>query len=120
MGMHVIATLLLRLFPLVPLVAVLSLFASPDAQASRQPNVCRSSAPLEGQLNINTATEAQWQLLPGIGPSTAGKIIRYRERHGFRRLTQLLRVKGIGKKTFARMKPFLSLAGDNTLHFGAR
>ena len=73
------------------------------------------TAQLEGQLNLNTATAQQLTLLPGVGPSTASKIVAYRERHPFRRLAHIMRIKGIGKKTFARLRPFLTLEGETTL-----
>jgi competence protein ComEA len=73
---------------------------------------------LQGQLNMNTATEQQWQLLPGIGPATAAKIVAYRQRRPFRSLPQLMRIKGIGRKTFARIRPYLSLTGETTLEPG--
>jgi|GEM_PF-885899 len=74
-----------------------------------------AEAQLEGQLNINTATQPQWELLPGIGPSTAAKIVEYRSKHPFADATQLMRVKGVGRKTFDRVKPFLSTKGETTL-----
>lgn len=70
---------------------------------------------VEGQLNINTATAAQWALLPGIGPATAEKLVAYRERHPFRRVSQVMRIKGVGQKTFAAIRPFLTLQGETTL-----
>ncbi len=70
---------------------------------------------LEGTVNLNTATGAQLELLPGVGPATAAKVLAYRERHAFRRVSHLLRIKGIGKKTFARLRPYLAVAGETTL-----
>lgn len=83
---------------------------------SSPPRVESTAVVLEGRLNINTATAAQWVLLPGIGPATADKIIAYRERYRFRRLVHLMRVKGIGRKTFERLRPYLTLEGETTLH----
>ena len=70
---------------------------------------------VEGQLNINTATAEQWALLPGIGPATAHKLVEYRERHPFRSVSHIMRVKGIGKKTYAAIRPYLTLDGETTL-----
>ena len=54
------------------------------------------------RLSINTATEAQLDTLPGIGPVTAAKIVAWRTEHGkFTALTELQEVDGIGPKTYA-------------------
>lgn len=74
---------------------------------------------LEGTLNLNTATVQQLDMLPGVGPSTARKILHYREAHRFRSVRQLMRIKGIGRKTFDRLRPYLSVEGDTSLHEAA-
>lgn len=57
------------------------------------------------RININTASVAQLQRLPRIGPKTAQRILAYREVHGgFRRVEELLRVRGIGPKTLAGLQ----------------
>lgn len=54
------------------------------------------------KLSINTATEAQLDTLPGIGPVTAAKIVAWRTEHGkFNAVTELQEVDGIGPKTYA-------------------
>jgi competence protein ComEA len=70
---------------------------------------------LEGVININTASSAELQLLPGIGPATAERIISYRKEHPFQQRNHIMRVKGIGQKTFAKLKDFLTVEGDTTL-----
>jgi len=72
--------------------------------------------PVEGTLNLNLATAAQLELLPGVGPATAAKIIAYRERRPFRTIRQLMRIKGIGAKRFEAMRPYLTIEGETTLH----
>jgi competence protein ComEA len=70
----------------------------------------------EGVVNINTAGEAELSRLPGIGPSKAAAIIAYRERgRRFRRIEDLLRVRGIGRATFRRLRPMLTVQGPTTL-----
>lgn len=49
-----------------------------------------------GLINLNTATQAQLETLPGIGPATALKIIEYRRMRPFARVDDLLEVSGIG------------------------
>jgi competence protein ComEA len=58
------------------------------------------------RLNVNTATAAQLELLPRVGPKMAERIVAYRAAHGgFRRVQDLLAVKGIGEKTLALLEP---------------
>ncbi len=60
------------------------------------------------QVNINTAGVDKLVLLPGIGKKTAKKIVKYRKKHGkFKRLKDLRKVKGIGKKKFKKIKNLL-------------
>lgn len=68
-----------------------------------------------GVVNINTATAQQLQLLPGIGPTRAQAIIAHRERHPFRRPEDLLAVRGIGRTTFNRLRPYIVVQGETTL-----
>jgi len=61
-------------------------------------------------ININTATKEELLTLPKIGPVTAERIIRFREDFGqFQSLEDILKVKGIGPKTFDRIKPFITI-----------
>lgn len=63
-----------------------------------------------GRVNINEATAEQLTVLPGIGPAKAGAIVAYRETYGkFETPEQLMEVKGIGPKTFARLKDLIEL-----------
>lgn len=68
-----------------------------------------------GVVNVNEATPEQLGLLPGVGPSRANAIVAYRKTHPFKRVEELTRIKGIGKKTFAHLKPLLVLTGPTTL-----
>lgn len=70
---------------------------------------------LEGQVNINTASAAELELLPGIGPSIAQRIVDYREDHPFKQRNNIRRVKGVGPKTFDKIKDFLIVEGETTL-----
>ena len=66
-------------------------------------------------INLNEASEDQLVLLPGVGPSRATAIVNYRRQHPFKHVEDLQRIKGIGKKTFARLRPLLVLSGPTTL-----
>jgi len=69
-----------------------------------------------GKVNVNTAGAEQLALLPRIGPSTAQRILDYREENGsFEALEDLMLVRGIGEKTFERLEPYVTLEGDTTL-----
>ena len=58
-----------------------------------------------GLINLNSATLEQLDSLPGVGPSTAQKIIDYRTQHGgFRSVDELMDVPGIGPAKFAELK----------------
>jgi competence protein ComEA len=58
-----------------------------------------------GPVNLNTATVAELQTLPGIGEVLAQRIVEYRDRHGgFRAVTDLRQVEGIGDAKFQQLK----------------
>ena len=62
-----------------------------------------------GLININTATVEELQQLPGIGEVTANAIIAYREEKGpFQIKRDLLKVKGIGEKTYEELKNMIT------------
>ncbi|MDK9708059.1 MAG: helix-hairpin-helix domain-containing protein [Desulforhopalus sp.] len=59
-------------------------------------------------VNINTADKDTLVLLPGVGPATAEAILAYRKENGnFKSVDELVKVKGIGDKSLAKIKPFL-------------
>jgi competence protein ComEA len=68
------------------------------------------SATPAATVNINTASEAQLEELPGIGAKTAARIVEFRQKNGpFRKVEELMNVKGIGEKSFLKLKPYLSV-----------
>jgi len=75
--------------------------------ARPQGDVNGDSAPGAGALiNLNTASEAELESLPGVGPVTAGKILAWRAQHGrFSSIDELQEIDGIGPKTFAQLAP---------------
>jgi comEA protein len=89
--------------------------AAPPVDEDETTEVAKPVEGLEGQVNINAASQAELELLPGIGPSIAGKMISYREEHQFEQLNHVMRIKGIGKKTYAKIKPYLKLEGPSNL-----
>ena len=65
-------------------------------------------------VNLNTATIAQLTTLPGIGPRTAQLIVEYRDKNGaFKRIEELMNVKGIGEKSFLKLKPRITVGSSS-------
>jgi competence protein ComEA len=95
--------------------SLLTAWACPSVAAAAVPVSVLAQPQLEGRLNPNSATAAQWELLPAIGPTTAGRIVEYVKKYPIRQLTQLMRVKGIGRKTYDKIRPYLILEGETTL-----
>jgi competence ComEA-like helix-hairpin-helix protein len=63
-----------------------------------------------GKININTAPEEELVKLKRVGPVIAGRIIEYRETHGpFRRPEDIMKVKGIGQKTWEYNKDIITV-----------
>ena len=61
-------------------------------------------------VNLNTATVAELEELPGVGPVTAAAIVAWREENdGFSSVTDLQEVSGIGPKGFAKLEPLVSV-----------
>jgi competence protein ComEA len=69
-----------------------------------------SRPPPEHPINLNTATVTELMQLPRVGPKTAQRIVAFREEHGsFQRPEDLMNVKGIGEKTFLRLRPYITV-----------
>lgn len=75
------------------------------------PLAAATTAPRQPQrpVDLNTATVTELMQLPRVGQKTAERILAFRKQHGgFQRPEELMNVKGIGEKAFARLKPFLA------------
>jgi competence protein ComEA len=96
-------------FPLV-LLALSTLFAAhPLAQSGTAAKDTRMAAPLP-TINLNTATQAELEALPGVGARVAARIIDYRKEKGpFKKIEELMNVQGIGEKSFLRLRPQLTV-----------
>nr|WP_246085807.1 ComEA family DNA-binding protein [Pseudonocardia hydrocarbonoxydans] len=79
--------------------------AAPDAAPAGGP-----AAAAGGPVDLNTATEAQLDALPGVGPVTAARILEWRERNGrFTRVEQLREIEGIGERRFAQLRDLVAV-----------
>lgn len=95
-------------------VALVLTSMGPEAALGAKANDRASTLP-DGVVNINTATVAQLTLLPGIGTSKAEAIVAFRTKHEFKKVEDLARVKGIGRKTVRKLQDLLTVSGETTL-----
>ena len=88
------------------IVAALLCLLVPSSVAAQQ----EQAATQKQTINLNTATLDQLTTLPGIGAKTAERILEYRTKSGgFKKIEELMNVKGIGEKSFLKIKPLVSV-----------
>jgi len=91
-------------FPLLLAFVLMSVWAGPSDQGN---------VPAE-KIDINSASVQELQTLPQIGAVVAQRIVDYREKNGkFSKIEDIMKVKGIGEKTFLKIKPLIT-AGQET------
>lgn len=94
------------------LVAVgILLTAQPQAQAAQSPKAGDTGGKSIAMVNLNTASAAELQTLPGVGVKTAERIIEYRQKKGpFKKIEELMNVQGIGEKSFLKLRAQVTVA----------
>jgi competence protein ComEA len=94
---------------LVPESAPTSVAVSTSGVISASPG--NSATPVSGnRININTASAAELEALPRVGPALAQRIVDYRVAHGpFRAIEDVMQVNGIGPATFGQIKDLITI-----------
>ena len=94
------------------LVAALVITLGVAAQSEGAQDTPRAAAAAAGApVNLNSASVAQLEALPGIGRATAERIVEYRQKNGgFKKPEDLMNVQGIGEKSFLKLKPLITVA----------
>ncbi len=84
----------------------------PYPSAPAAPERPGKKVPPAGRIDVNRATAAELQRLPGIGPKLAARIILAREKQPFRRVEDLQKVSGIKAKTLEKLWPYVTVGGE--------
>jgi competence protein ComEA len=89
-------------------VAPLLAQAAGDMRGASTPPGVTAARPID----LNAATARDLEALPGIGARTAQRILEYRQKAGgFKKIEELMNVRGIGEKSFLRLKPLVTIGG---------
>jgi competence protein ComEA len=97
-------------FVLAVAIAAAPLTAAAQSKAAKPK---ASAAAPTAPLDLNTASAAQLEKLPGIGARTAQLIVEHRQKNGgFKKIEELMNIKGIGEKSFLKLKPMVTVSPE--------
>jgi len=95
------------------LLVIASLAAAPAHAGKASP---ATATDVSGVINVNSATAEQIAFLPRVGIKLAERVVEYRKTNGpFKKIEDLMEVKGVGEKLFVALKPHLTISGTTTL-----
>ncbi len=104
----------MRMMMAALLVLGLSLTAQAAQESGRAP-AARSTIEASTPVNLNTATMAQLETIPGVGPALAQRIVEYRQQSGgFKKIEELMNVRGIGEASFLKLKALVTVTPPKT------
>ncbi|MGE3176200.1 MAG: ComEA family DNA-binding protein [Vicinamibacterales bacterium] len=93
------------------LLTLSSLLVFPANVRAQAPAAQKADAKAPVMVNLNTATASELEGLPGIGASTAARIVEYRQKNGpFKKIEDLMNVQGIGEKSFLKLRAQITVA----------
>ena len=94
----------------IALVVLLALGSAVPGHATSASKAKPQASP-DKPVDINKATVESLMSVPGIGKVTADRIVQWRETNGpFRRIEDLIKVKGIGDKAFDKLRPYIKVS----------
>lgn len=98
------------------LLAALLAFVPSVSLAQSRASAAAKTAP-GAVVNINTASAAELDALPGIGAKTAARIVEYRQKNGpFKKVEDLMNVRGVGEKNFLKLKSQITIGAARADH----
>jgi comEA protein len=93
------------------------LCAMPAGAQSRSTARAEAKPASTAVVNLNTASATDLEGLPGIGAKTAARIVEYRQKNGpFKKIEELMNVRGVGEKNFLKLKPQITVAPAKADH----
>ena len=88
-----------------------SVYAAPRTEHPQRAEAQTNAPDAAVKVDLNTADRAALQELPGIGVRTAELILEYRKQNGgFKKIEELMNIRGIGERTFLRLRPLVRVS----------